>query len=252
MSAPLDLRALSVAVARALAEDIGAGDLSGRNFLDVPARGVIVAEADLVVCGLPAAQAAFLQVDPDVRLELPVADGARVGPGTEVLRVTGPGDSLLAAERVALNFVQRLSGVATLTHQYVDAVAGTRAAIYDTRKTTPGLRVLEKYAVVTGGGRNHRMGLYDQVLIKDNHVALAGGIAAAVERADVIMLDNFGPADLKEAVRRVNGRVPLEASGGVGLDTVRAIAEAGVDIISVGRLTHSAPAAELSMDIVRA
>jgi nicotinate-nucleotide pyrophosphorylase (carboxylating) len=180
---------------------------------------------------------------------------------------------------VALNFLQRLSGIATLTRAYADAVAGTKAHIYDTRKTTPGLRVFEKYAVRAGGGRNHRMGLFDMVLVKDNHVALAGGVAAAVEQArkdlpagtrvevavtslaelaqalalnvDVVMLDNFALPDLKEAVRRAGGRVRLEASGGVSLETVRAIALAGVDIISVGRLTHSAPAAEMSMDITR-
>jgi nicotinate-nucleotide pyrophosphorylase (carboxylating) len=269
-----------VAIARALAEDLGTGDLSGRGFADVPARGRIVAEADLVVAGLPVAREVFVQVDPDVRVETPVEDGARVAPGTVVLTVEGPGSSLLAAERVALNFLQRLSGVATLTRAYVDAVAGTRAAVYDTRKTTPGLRALEKYAVRMGGGRNHRMGLFDQVLVKDNHVALGRGLAAAVARAreglaegipvevevtnlveleealglevDMIMLDNFRLDDLREAVKRVGGRVRLEASGGVNLDTARAIAEAGVDIISVGRLTHSAPAAELSMDILPA
>lgn len=276
---PPDPRAVSVAVARALAEDLGAGDLSGRHFADLDARGRIVAEADLVVAGVGVAREAFVQVDPDLRVTLPVADGTRVAAGTEVLGVAGAADALLAAERVALNFLQRLSGIATLTRTYVEAVAGTRAAIHDTRKTTPGLRALEKYAVRAGGGRNHRMGLFDQVLVKDNHVALAGGIEPALERArrdlpegtvvevevtslaeldqalglapDVIMLDNFGLDDLKEAVRRVQGRVRLEASGGVDLRTVRAVAEAGVDIISVGRLTHSAPAADLSMDIVR-
>jgi nicotinate-nucleotide pyrophosphorylase (carboxylating) len=279
-AAGLDLRAASVAVARALAEDLGGeqeGDLSGRAFSGVPARGRIVAEQDLVLAGLPVAREAFVQVDPAARVETPAADGERVAAGTVVLTVEAGGDALLAAERVALNFLQRLSGIATLTRSYADAVAGTRAAIYDTRKTTPGLRVLEKYAVRLGGGRNHRMGLFDQVMVKDNHIALAGGITAAVARAreglpegclvevevtslaeldealglevDVIMLDNFHPDDLKAAVARVAGRVRLEASGGVDLDTVRAIAGTGVDIISVGRLTHSAPAADLSMDI---
>jgi len=277
--APPDPDAVIAAVARALAEDLGPGDLSGRNLADVPARGRIVAEADLVVAGLPLAEATFRQVDPGVVVTPRVADGDRVTAGTVLLEVLGTGAGLLAAERVALNFLQRLSGIATLARRYADAVAGTKAHVYDTRKTTPGLRVLEKYAVRAGGGRNHRMGLYDMVLVKDNHVALAGGVAAAVERArkdlpagtrvevevtnlaelaqalalnvDVIMLDNFGLPDLKEAVRRAGGRVKLEASGGVSLETVRAIALAGVDIISVGRLTHSAPAAEMSMDITR-
>lgn len=277
--APPDPDAVIAAVARALEEDLGPGDLSGRNLADVPARGRIVAEADLVVAGLALAEGAFRQVDPAAVVTCPVADGDRVAAGAVLLDVTGTGAGLLAAERVALNFLQRLSGIATLTRAYADAVAGTKAHIYDTRKTTPGLRVLEKYAVRAGGGRNHRMGLYDMVLVKDNHVALAGGIAAAVERArrglkertrvevevttlaelaqalalnvDVIMLDNFPLPDLKEAVRRAAGRVRLEASGGVNLDSVRAVAEAGVDIISVGRLTHSAPAAEMSMDITR-
>jgi nicotinate-nucleotide pyrophosphorylase (carboxylating) len=279
-AAGLDPRAASVAVARALAEDLGGepeGDLSGRAFANVPARGRIVAEQNLVVAGLPVAREAFVQVDPVARVETPVADGERVAAGTVVLTVEAGGGALLAAERVALNFLQRLSGIATLTRSYADAVAGTRAAIYDTRKTTPGLRVLEKYAVRAGGGRNHRMGLFDQVMIKDNHIALAGSITAAVARAreglpeeypvevevtnlaeldealglevDVIMLDNFRPDDLKSAVARVAGRVRLEASGGMSLDTVRAVAETGVDIISVGRLTHSAPAVDLSMDI---
>jgi nicotinate-nucleotide pyrophosphorylase (carboxylating) len=276
---PPDPDAVIAAVARALAEDLGPGDLSGRNLADVPARGRIVAEAPLVVAGLPLAETTFRQVDPATVVTAPVADGDRVAPGTVLLEVAGTGAGLLAAERVALNFLQRLSGIATLTRAYADAVAGTKAHVYDTRKTTPGLRELEKYAVRAGGGRNHRMGLYDMVLVKDNHVALAGGVAAAVERArkglpegvrvevevtslaelaqalalnvDVVMLDNFALPDLKEAVRRAGGRVRLEASGGVSLETVRAIAEAGVDIISVGRLTHSAPAAEMSMDITR-
>jgi nicotinate-nucleotide pyrophosphorylase (carboxylating) len=276
---PPEPAAVIEAVARALAEDLGPGDLSGRNLADVPARGRIVAEAELVVAGLPLAEATFRQVDPGVVVTMPVADGDRVAPGTVLLEVMGTGAGLLAAERVALNFLQRLSGIATLTRAYADAVAGTKAHIYDTRKTTPGLRVFEKYAVRAGGGRNHRMGLFDMVLVKDNHVALAGGVAAAVEQArkdlpagtrvevevtslaelaqalalnvDVVMLDNFALPDLKEAVRRAGGRVRLEASGGVSLETVRAIALAGVDIISVGRLTHSAPAAEMSMDITR-
>lgn len=276
---PPDPDAVIEAVARALAEDVGAGDLTGRALADVPARGRIVAEAPLVVAGLPIAEAVFRQVEPACVVTPQVAEGARALRGSLLLTVDGTGAGLLAAERVALNFVQRLSGIATLTRAYVDAVAGTRAAVCDTRKTTPGLRALEKYAVRVGGGRNHRMGLYDQVLVKDNHVALAGGVTAAVERArrglpegvrvevevtslaeldealalgvDQIMLDNFSPEDLKAAVARVAGRVPLEASGGVDLAGVRAIAEAGVDIISVGRLTHSAPAAEMSMDIMR-
>jgi nicotinate-nucleotide pyrophosphorylase (carboxylating) len=276
---PPDPAVVMETVARALEEDLGPGDLSGRNLADVPARGRIVAEADLVVAGLPVAEAAFRQVDPGAAFVHTVNDGDKIAPGAVLLEVLGTGAGLLAAERVALNFLQRLSGIATLTRGYADAVAGTKAHVYDTRKTTPGLRGLEKYAVRCGGGRNHRMGLFDMVLVKDNHVALAGGVTEAVERArrdlpegvrvevevtslaeldealrlkaDVVMLDNFSLPDLKEAIQRVAGRIPLEASGGVNLDTVRAIAEAGVDIISVGRLTHSAPAAEMSMDITR-
>jgi nicotinate-nucleotide pyrophosphorylase (carboxylating) len=279
--APPDPDAVIEAVARALEEDLGSGDLSGRNLADVPARGRIVAEADLVVAGLPLAEAAFRQVDPAAVVTLHAADGDRVAPGAVLLEIDGTGAGLLAAERVALNFLQRLSGIATLTWTYVEAAAGTKAHIYDTRKTTPGLRVLEKYAVRCGGGRNHRMGLFDMVLVKDNHVALAGGVTAAVARArrdlpagvrvevevevtslaeldealsldvDVVMLDNFALSELEEAVTRASGRVVLEASGGVSLETVRAVALAGVDIISIGRLTHSAPAAEMSMDITR-
>jgi len=276
---PPDPDAVIAAVGRALEEDLGSGDLSGRNLADIPARGRVVAEADLVVAGLALAEAAFRQVDPAAVVTLHVADGDRVAPGAVLLEVDGTGAGLLAAERVALNFLQRLSGIATLTWAYAEAVAGTKAHIYDTRKTTPGLRALEKYAVRLGGGRNHRMGLFDMVLVKDNHVTLAGGVRAAVERArgnlpqgtpvevevtslaeldealaldvDVVMLDNFALPELAEAVQRVAGRVKLEASGGVSLETVRAIALAGVDIISVGRLTHSAPAAEMSMDITR-
>jgi len=264
-------------VARALIEDVGVGDVTGGAFADVSASGRIVAEAPIVVAGIPAAREVFYQVDPEVTFDARLADGAAAANGEVLLTVDGNGSALLAAERVALNLLQRLSGVATLTRAYVQAVAGTGCMIADTRKTTPGLRMLEKYAVRMGGGRNHRMGLADGVLIKENHIALAGSLAEAVRRvreraghslrvevetthlgevdealkarADIIMLDNFGLADTKKAVAHIAGRAIVEASGGIHLDNVRAVAETGVNVISIGRLTHSAPAAEISMDI---
>ena len=264
-------------VSQALEEDLGNGDITGGGLVGAPAIGRMVAEADIVVAGLEVAREVFSQVDPDVRFTPATHDGANAKPGDTLAELSGSGAALLAAERVALNFVQRMSGIASLTRAYVDSVSGNRAAIADTRKTTPGLRMLEKYAVRTGGGRNHRMGLADGILIKENHIALAGGMDKAVAAAralgshghrievetttldevhqaldlgaEVIMLDNFDLAMMKEAVELIGGRAVIEASGGVNLDTVRPIAETGVDIISVGRLTHSAPAAEISMDI---
>ncbi|MFQ5508622.1 MAG: carboxylating nicotinate-nucleotide diphosphorylase [Leptospirillia bacterium] len=264
-------------VAQALAEDIGSGDITGGGFTDLAATGRVVAEEDVVVAGLEVAREVFHQVDPKVVFETAVADGDAVADGGVLFTVAGTGAALLAAERVALNFIQRLTGIATLTRRYVARVEGTGCAIADTRKTTPHLRELEKYAVRMGGGKNHRMGLFDAVLIKDNHIELAGSMENAVARAralagegkkievetsnlaeveqalalsaDIIMLDNFDLPGMKKAVALIAGRALVEASGGVNLDSVRPIAETGVDIISVGRLTHSAPAAELSMDI---
>lgn len=265
----------------ALAEDIGAGDVT--TLATVPpetrARATMLVKAEGVISGLAVADFAFRRVDPAVTFSRLVADGTRVTPGTIVAEVSGPARSLLTAERVALNFVQRLSGVATLTARFVDAVADTGARIVDTRKTSPGLRLLEKQAVRDGGGANHRVGLADGVLIKDNHLAAIGGpdrLTRAIQRArayaphtlkievevttlaeveeavaagaDVILLDNMDVATMRRAVELVAGRALLEASGGVNLATVRAIAETGVDLISVGSLTHSAPALDVSLE----
>jgi len=241
---------------------------------DLVLHGRICAKAPGVVAGLPVAEAVFSRVDGSLRFMPRVEDGDTVAPGDVVAEVEGPARGMLAAERIALNFLQRLSGIATLTRAFVDAVAGTQATILDTRKTHPGYRVLEKYAVRMGGGQNHRTGLYDMILIKDNHIEAAGSITAAVERAcaaypdllvevevknldelhealpldvDRIMLDNMDLDQMRTAVQIAAGRVPLEASGNVNLERVAAIAATGVDYISVGALTHSAPALDLSM-----
>ncbi len=265
----------------ALAEDIGTGDVT--TLATVPAgtraRAAMIAKAEGVISGLAAAAAVFHRVDAGISVVPCVTDGTAVQPRTVIAEVEGPARGILMAERVALNLVQRLSGVATLTARYVAAVAGTKARIVDTRKTTPGLRVLEKQAVRDGGGHNHRVGLSDGILIKDNHLAAIGGpdrIARAIERArafaphtlkvevevttleevqqaldagaDVILLDNMDLETMRRAVELVAGRALLEASGGITLSTVRAVAETGVDLISVGALTHSAPALDISLD----
>ena len=264
-------------VAATLAEDLGeAGDITSAAVIPADARfrGVMDSRHAISVAGLPIAEAFFRALDPEVSIELLVGEGDRVGRGTDLMRVTGKARALLTAERSALNTIQHLSGIATMTRQYVDAMAGTGAILLDTRKTIPGLRVLEKYAVRMGGGTNHRMGLWDAAMIKDNHVAVAGGVAEAVQRAASagiasiivecdridqiepalaagathLLLDNMEPPLLRAAVTLVGGRVPTEASGGVRLDTIRAIAETGVTYISVGRLTQSAPAADIGLD----
>jgi len=265
-------------VQAALAEDIGGGDVTTLALVpeDSFVTAVMVARESLVMAGVDLALAAFQQVDERVEFGIEVLDGQNGVLGQALLRVQGPTRALLTAERTALNFLQRLSGVATLTAQFVGQVAGTRAQILDTRKTTPGWRALEKYAVVCGSGTNHRMGLYDRVLIKDNHlVALDGEIAAAVARAreaspelkieveadtveqaraaadagaDIVLLDNMNCDELREAIEQIDGRAKTEASGGVTLETVRGIAETGVDFISVGALTHSAPAVDIAFD----
>ena len=264
-------------VAATLAEDLGAaGDITSAAVIPADARfrGVMDSRHAISVAGLPIAEAFFRALDPEVTVELLVDEGDRVGRGTDLMRVEGKARALLTAERSALNTIQHLSGVATMTRQYVDAMAGTGAILLDTRKTIPGLRVLEKYAVRMGGGTNHRMGLWDAAMIKDNHVAVAGGVAEAVQRAASagiasiivecdridqiepalaagathLLLDNMEPPLLRAAVTLVGGRVPTEASGGVRLDTIRAIAETGVTYISVGRLTQSAPAADIGLD----
>ena len=264
-------------VAATLAEDLGeAGDITSAAVIPADARfrGVMDSRHAISVAGLPIAEAFFRALDPEVTVELLVGEGDRVGRGTDLMRVEGKARALLTAERSALNTIQHLSGIATMTRQYVDAMAGTGAILLDTRKTIPGLRVLEKYAVRMGGGTNHRMGLWDAAMIKDNHVAVAGGVAEAVQRAASagiasiivecdridqiepalaagathLLLDNMDPPLLRAAVTLVGGRVPTEASGGVRLDTIRAIAETGVTYISVGRLTQSAPAADIGLD----
>jgi len=273
--------ALESLVRQALEEDIGAGDITSR--LVVPegqlAQAEIVAKQDwLVLSGIEAASLAFRLIDPEVKQEWLFGEGQRLSRGGVACRLSGRSRSLLAAERVALNFLQRLSGIATLTRRFVEAVRPHKAKILDTRKTTPLLRALEKAAVRAGGGTNHRFGLYDAILIKDNHLAAAGGIARAVTLArqgapsgmtievevtdlagveealkagpDVIMLDNMNLEMMAEAVRLVAGRVPLEASGGVRLDNVNAVAATGVDFVSVGALTHSAPAVDLSLEFI--
>jgi nicotinate-nucleotide pyrophosphorylase (carboxylating) len=260
-----------------LAEDMGTGgDITSAAVIPADALfdGVMDSRDPISVAGLPLARAFFLALDPDAVIEMLVEDGATVSAGTDLMRVRGRARALLTAERSALNTVQHLSGIATLTRSYVDAVLGTGATLLDTRKTIPGLRVLEKYAVRMGGGTNHRMRLDDAAMIKDNHVAVAGGIGEAVrcavaagiahiivevDRVDQIeealaagathlLLDNMDPPTLRGAVTLVGGRVPTEASGGVRLDTIRAIAQTGVTYVSVGRLTQSAPAADIGLD----
>jgi len=264
----------------ALAEDVGAGDVTTEGVVDAEATCAarILLKEPGVVCGLQAAEAVFRALDPEVRFEARVAEGERVGDlPREIARVEGKARALLTGERTALNLVGRLSGIATLTRAYVDAVAGTKAVVLDTRKTTPGLRALEKYAVVCGGGRNHRFGLDDGILVKDNHLRLVGGVAAAVARlraagtelpieveaetlddvrealeagADLILLDNMSPAEMREAVALARGRAKLEASGGVTLENAREIAETGVDFVSVGALTRSARSLDVSMEVL--
>lgn len=269
------------AVLAALAEDLGlAGDIttSATVAADTRADAVIAARKPGVVSGTAVALAAFRALDPSAEVQVAMADGRAVAAGDVVLRVAGRARALLTAERVALNFMGRMSGIATLTRAYVDAIAGTGAAIADTRKTTPGLRAFEKHAVRCGGGMNHRFGLFDAVLIKDNHIVAAGGLGPAIRAArafaghlvrievevdtldqlaealshpiDVVLLDNMSLGDLRAGVALVAGRVRTEASGGVSLATVRAIAETGVDLISVGALTHSAPVLDLGLDFL--
>ena len=270
-------------IRRALAEDLGTGDITSQAFIPASQRSeaVIIAKEDCVVAGMDSATEVFRLVDPKIEVREVKTNGDRVAKGEQVLHAEGPTRALLAAERTALNFLQQLSGIATLTRQFVDAVAGTKAVILDTRKTTPGLREFERAAVRAGGGTNHRFGLFDQILAKDNHLAVTGDAAslqAAIDRAkaakpaviveieadnldqvhllcglrgvDIILLDNMTDDEMREAVR-IRGERPilLEASGGVNLQTAGAIAKTGVDRISVGALTHSARAADFSMEI---
>jgi nicotinate-nucleotide pyrophosphorylase (carboxylating) len=266
-----------------LKEDLGRGDITTQSVVrgGARARGRFLARQDFVLCGLEIAEAVFSTLDANIQLESRVYDGELISSGSEFALIEGPAAVLLTAERTALNLMQRLSGVATLTREFVNRISGTRARIVDTRKTTPGLRLLEKYAVTVGGGHNHRFGLDDGVLIKDNHIAVAGGVRRAVEsarlaaphlmkievevssqsqlreamavRADVIMLDNMSTAEIRESVeliRKQSADVIVEASGGVSLETVREIAECGVDLISVGAITHSATAVDISLKMM--
>jgi nicotinate-nucleotide pyrophosphorylase (carboxylating) len=267
---------IELIVLRALREDLP--DITSEAIFDPGdmAKAQLLVKAPGVLCGLPFASRTFHEVDPSSSFLSKRKDGDAVKPGDVVAEVTGSVIGLLAGERTALNLLQRASGIATMTRRYVDAVRGTNAKIYDTRKTAPGLRSLDKYAVRCGGGENHRIGLYDMFLVKNNHIDRAGSITAAVERIratksvqkimvevrdeaeldealalrpDFILLDNMSPATMREAVKRVAGAVPLEASGGITLDNVREIAETGVDRISIGALTHSVTALDISMRI---
>ncbi|HET9428371.1 MAG TPA: carboxylating nicotinate-nucleotide diphosphorylase [Allosphingosinicella sp.] len=277
MSFALDRFDLEAFVETTLAEDLGDhGDVTSSAVIPAEARfgGVMRSREEIVVAGLPIAEAFFRALDPDVEVERFAQDGDVAVQGDILLRLRGLARPMLTAERSALNTVQHLSGIATLTRRYVDAIAGTGAVLLDTRKTLPGLRVLEKYATRMGGARNHRMRLDDAAMIKDNHVAVAGGVGEAVRRAREagigriivevdrldqigqaieagathLLLDNMGDAALREAVALVAGRVPTEASGGVSLETIRATAETGVDYVSVGRITQSAPAVDIGLD----
>lgn len=266
-------------IARALAEDVGSGDVTTDAIVPADMRGsadVVVREAG-VICGLDQAFAVLLQLDPEARFERLAEDGDRIEhPPQVVARLHASVRALLTGERTALNLLQRMSGIATTTRRYADMVAGTGVQLLDTRKTAPGLRALDKHAVACGGGGNHRAGLHDAVLIKDNHVAVAGGVPAAIERvrlrqpgrpvevevdtiielrqaldagADVILLDNMPPAQLRQAVATTAGRARLEASGGITIDTIREVAETGVNAISVGALTHSVRALDIALEV---
>ena len=276
---PFDHPAVDRLIRLALEEDIGRGDATTRATIpsNQAAHGKIMAKADVVLAGLPIIALVLAQTDKTAEVRLLAQEGRQVPVGTVVAEVWGQAAGLLTAERTLLNFLQHLSGVATLTRKFVEAVAGTHCTIIDTRKTLPGLRLLDKYAVVQGGGRNHRLGLDDGVLIKDNHIAVCGGVDAAVRRArsqastwlrievecttmaevqealdaqaDIILLDNMTTTQMTEAVQLIQGRALVEASGNISLARVREVAETGVDFISVGVLTHSTPAADLSMSV---
>jgi nicotinate-nucleotide pyrophosphorylase (carboxylating) len=273
------MHAIENLIQLALEEDIGLGDITTDNLPNpnVAAQGVIIAKEPLTICGLDIAQRVFRRLDRNFRFQLRFADGDAVAKGDTVMKITGPLAALLKGERTALNFVQRLSGIATLTRTYIAEIENTKTQVVDTRKTTPGWRVLEKYAVRCGGARNHRMGLFDGVLIKDNHITACGGIRKAVQqirtrvshlvkievetadmdqvlealtaKVDVIMLDNMDGDQIKEAVTAIAGRALVEVSGNVTLANLRELAQSGVDLISVGALTHSARAVDLSMQI---
>jgi len=274
---PLDPALYREIVRRALAEDLGWGDVTTEAVVpsELRARGIILSKCSCVIAGLDVAAEAFSQLDPGCAFDRKFKDGDRIEPGDIVAELRGQAASMLTAERTALNFLQRLSGIASLTRRFVDAAGGT-ITVLDTRKTTPTLRALEKYAVRAGGGTNHRAGLDDGVLIKDNHVRLAGGVGEAVKRmkdddpempieveaqslaevdaavaagADIILVDNLPIAEIRDAVKRVNGRAKIELSGGVTLERMPELAKTGANYVSVGALTHSAPAADLSFEL---
>jgi len=271
---------MCASIRRALEEDLGPGDATTASIVPADARTLarLVAKQDGVVAGLDVARAVFKEVDPSVGFKALVPEGHQVVPGQVLAEIAGPARAILSAERTALNFLGRMSGIATLTRQFVDAVAGTPARILDTRKTAPGLRAFDKLAVGRGGGENHRLGLYDMILIKDNHIDFAGSLVEAVHRAQAagsgleieveartleevraaldvgarrILLDNMSPLTMKQAVAISRGRARLEASGNVSLDNVREIAQTGVDDISVGALTHSVRVLDMSLELTR-
>lgn len=275
-----DSKEIERIIETSLKEDIGKGDVTSNLLIDVNVKTELsfVTREDIILCGLPIVNMVFDKVDAGIEKISSYKDGEKIITGTSLLKVRGSARSILAGERVALNLLQHMSGIATLTRRYIDEVKHTKAKILDTRKTLPGLRVIEKYAVEMGGGQNHRMRLDDGILIKDNHISICGGVSEALKRvkmhmkvpmkieiecetkeeveqalaggADILLLDNMKPELLREIVKLVNGRVPLEASGKVNLQTVREIAESGVDYISIGAITHSAPNADIGLDII--
>jgi nicotinate-nucleotide pyrophosphorylase (carboxylating) len=274
----LNMKKVQKQIEAFLDEDIGLFDLTATIMIDEAAHGAfdLNARQPMVISGITVAQLVFEYYVPKVELTVKVADGDRVENGASLMAVSGKAREILTAERSALNLLQHMSGIATLTAQYVDAIEGTGCQLLDTRKTTPGLRMLEKHAVVCGGGRNHRLTLDSGLMIKDNHIAVCGGLTNAIKRAkanvpaltkvevecdrldqveealaagaDMLLLDNMGPEMLREAVKIVGGKIPLEASGGINLQTIRPIAESGVDFVSVGRITQSAPAVDIGLD----
>lgn len=273
---PLDEQEIEAFIDLAFAEDIGSGDVTANSVIPVDAKlsAAVNAREDMIVSGLPLLEPIIKRLDPHAAVKLMVKDGDNLKAGATIAEISGTARALLSAERTALNIIQHMSGIATLTRTYVDAIEGTNATLLDTRKTIPGLRKIGKYATACGGAKNHRMGLYDAVMIKDNHIAVAGSIKTAVAAAIAageaniqvecdtleqveealksgatsLLLDNMPPAQLRKALSIVNGAIPCEASGGVTLKTIRAIAETGVDFISVGRLTQSAPAVDIGLD----
>ncbi|MBO6505586.1 MAG: carboxylating nicotinate-nucleotide diphosphorylase [Kordiimonadaceae bacterium] len=275
-SFPLNDREIQEFIDAAFAEDVSTGDVTAESVIPENARltASMNARQELILAGLPLMLPIFARLDPNIDVQLHAVDGDKLSAGSKVATISGSARALLTAERTALNILQHLSGIATLTRTYVDAVAGTKAKLLDTRKTIPGLRKLAKYAAACGGATNHRMGLFDAVMIKDNHIAVAGSVATAVSAArnagqkqiqvecdtldqvqealeagaTSLLLDNMSNDQLKEAISIVGGKIPLEASGGVTLETIHSIAQTGVDFISVGRLTQSAPAIDIGLD----